>query len=174
MDSYLMVPSLLDSGEMIRMVFCLNTCVNSIPLMEKQELAEVTMNMFVEFVYRGTTNDEKVRLVAVPGLLSSLANLCGEETLLKNSHHLLIQDISLSVIYLVYDDIAAVLVDAGWTHLLVKALQARPDDEMTVGFVVSAIWKICDGFNLGKTAFLAAGVMTALEESIQRCTTDRE
>lgn len=76
--------SLLESGEINQLVYSLRACVANVPLRERQVVAEATIAMVCRISMR---YDEEVnlRFVEVPGLLTSLASLCGEDTFLRSS-----------------------------------------------------------------------------------------
>mmetsp|Transcript_2551 Transcript_2551/g.3541 ORF Transcript_2551/g.3541 Transcript_2551/m.3541 type:complete len:97 (+) Transcript_2551:413-703(+) len=90
--------SLLDSEKINQLVNFLQTCVISIPMNEKQKLAEAALFAITKFSVI-CNNELKAEFVAVPDLLTSLAILCGEETLLRNSDQIK-KDISRSAHYL--------------------------------------------------------------------------
>mmetsp|Transcript_12846 Transcript_12846/g.17625 ORF Transcript_12846/g.17625 Transcript_12846/m.17625 type:complete len:172 (-) Transcript_12846:165-680(-) len=119
--------SLIASGNINQLVSSLRTCIIFLSLREKQELALGVMSMICNF--------------AVPGLLSSLPSLCGEETFLRDSKILVLWFARFSL-SLSYDSpaTAVILIEAGWAVLLVKAFRARPDDELDVEFTRSAIY----------------------------------
>ena len=80
--------SSLDSSEMNRLVDAFRICAVSVSLRERQVMAQTATTMVCQFASFG--NDAVTnRLVEVPGLLSSLARLWGEEVIRKNSDRML-------------------------------------------------------------------------------------
>jgi len=58
---------------------------------------------------------------------------------------------------------AALLLQAGWANLLIRALKAWHRDEETIDWTTSAIHTIlCNDLTNGKAAFITAGAETEL------------
>mmetsp|Transcript_5007 Transcript_5007/g.6915 ORF Transcript_5007/g.6915 Transcript_5007/m.6915 type:complete len:214 (+) Transcript_5007:374-1015(+) len=167
-DPFGMNSSILDSGEINQMVSSIKSCMTSVPVTERQKLAEAAMSLIRLFVSYGN-NAEKARLVAVPDLLSSLASLCKEESILKNSTEMN-ELISNSVNNLSYRSSSRTLalVEAGWADLLVKTLLATPDDDVAVWLICSSIYLMLnENHTASKIPFVAAGAVSALEDILK-------
>jgi hypothetical protein len=159
----------MESGEIDKMVNSLQTCATSLSLSTRQEVAEVAMNMVYQFSYSGD-DAGMAKLVAVPGLLHSLASLCGEETLLDISPNLVVH-ISSSAFYLSIRSPAgaSALVEAGWTDLLIMSLRARPHDVNALGITSWAIYRLLfENPAVCSASFINAGAEAALEEAVNR------
>mmetsp|Transcript_7845 Transcript_7845/g.11123 ORF Transcript_7845/g.11123 Transcript_7845/m.11123 type:complete len:269 (+) Transcript_7845:188-994(+) len=162
-DTYHMI-SLVNSVHINQMVTSLRTCTTRIPLKERQKLAESALRIISRYSNLAFYDNDWIdRLVAVPDLMSSLADLCGEETFLKNSENL-VTDIGYSANNLLRNGLAAtVLKEAGWAELLVKALRARPDDEISVHWAIDAIFSMLDNKHVSyRTMLINAGAEAAL------------
>jgi len=171
-DPVRMISSQMNSGEINQFVSSLRTCLNNLPLNKRQKLAEIAINVIYQFAYEGS-DSVKSRLVAVPGLLSTLASLCGEGTFLRNSHRI-INDISHSAYNLSNGspDRATALAKAGWADLLVKALRARFEHESDVDNASWAIYSVLlNGPIACGAAFFAAGAESALKDTLERYST---
>jgi len=159
---------LLDSGKINKMICSFWTCVVSVPMSGRKKVAEAAIRAFSNFAT--TFFNERIWLVAVPGLLSTLAILCGEEDLLRNSHQI-VNDIGRFTFYLTVLDSAraTVLIDAGWADLLVKAIRARRDDAEAVELICTAIQSLLllHDDSPCRTAFIKAGAIAVLQETIQ-------
>jgi len=155
--------SFLESGEVCRFISALDYFPPS------KLVGEAAFKMIFEFNYHG--NDSiRAQLVAVPGLLSSLARYCKEEPLLRISQPM-VAYISNAAIGLSKKSPAriAALVEAGWADLLINALRARPDDELSVDRASWAISRLLLYSPVDcRTAFISAGAEAALEETLQR------
>lgn len=69
--------------------------------------------------------------------------------------------------------VAAALMEAGWADLLVRTLQARPDDKMTANIASEAIYSLlAENPAVCKSFFIAAGAITALKETKERHNTE--
>jgi len=159
----------LESGEINRLIGALDFYSTS---RTRQLVAEGVMKMVFEFDYYGG-DAVREKLMAVPGLLVILARYCGDEKVLSNSQQL-VANISNLAIALSRKNPArlAVLVEAGWTDLLVKALHARQDDELTVHRVIWAISRLLSySPAVCSAAFKAAGAEAALQEAKDRHST---
>mmetsp|Transcript_24016 Transcript_24016/g.34408 ORF Transcript_24016/g.34408 Transcript_24016/m.34408 type:complete len:190 (+) Transcript_24016:441-1010(+) len=160
--------SLLDSGKIKQMKSSFWTCVISVPMSERRKVAEAAIRAFC--IFAESSFPRRTQLVETPGLLSSLAILCGEETLLRNSEQI-VHDIGRLAFYLscLSTTNAALLVEAGWADLLVKAIRARPDDIDAVTLIIIAIHPVLEYGPIScRTAFIAAGAIAALQETIER------
>ena len=161
--------SLLESGEINRLVGAIQTCMSSVPISERQEVAEAAFQMIFHFTHLGSESI-RARLIEVPGLITSLVLLWGEEALLKNSQEM-VANVGRIAFAWSRDSPSrsAALIEAGWADLIVKALLARPDDKRAVHYVGYAVYdilfKCSDGW---KVAFVAAGAEAALEAAIKR------
>mmetsp|Transcript_5004 Transcript_5004/g.6908 ORF Transcript_5004/g.6908 Transcript_5004/m.6908 type:complete len:186 (+) Transcript_5004:435-992(+) len=160
------------------MVSSLRTCVISVPISERNEVAESAIRAVTSFALYCEDTDKKARFAATPGMLSSLASLCGEESLLRNSYQM-IRSISISIFCLsVFSPTtAAALIKAGWADLLVRALRIRPDNDINTPNVDKnaikwgcwTINKILRSVSVTfKIAFVAAGGKAALKETMER------
>mmetsp|Transcript_29978 Transcript_29978/g.41206 ORF Transcript_29978/g.41206 Transcript_29978/m.41206 type:complete len:128 (+) Transcript_29978:353-736(+) len=101
---------------------------------------------------------------SIPDLLPTLSSLCNEEGLIENSEQL-VEDISNIAICLSKGspERTAVLLEAGWANLLIRALKAWHRDEETIDWTTSAIHTIlCNDLTNGKAAFITAGAETEL------------
>jgi len=159
----------LNSGEIASLVVSLESCT----AIECQQVVLAAFKMVRRFARYGD-DAIKSRLVAIPGLLSSLASLCDEEILKKNPDNI-VEYIIMTAIYLSGENsaAAAALVEAGWADLLVKSLGNREDDKGDVDYASGAIYTLLlFGPSQCKSAFIAAGAELALEETIKRHLTD--
>mmetsp|Transcript_4288 Transcript_4288/g.6018 ORF Transcript_4288/g.6018 Transcript_4288/m.6018 type:complete len:194 (+) Transcript_4288:289-870(+) len=158
--------SLLDSGKIKQMKSSFWTCVISVPMSERRKVAEAAIRAFCRFALVSLLT--RTQWLKAPGLLSSLAILCGEEALLRSSEQI-VNDIGRLVFFLSCFSTtnAALLVEAGWADLLVKAIRARLEDMEAVEWIVSGIMSVLE-YGPSRTAFIAAGAIAALQETIER------
>jgi len=159
---------LVESGELNQLVCTMRACcVPSVSIREKLEVALAAISVVYHFTYRNRGREIMTRLVAVPDLFASLVSLCGEHAVLGNSRYPVF-DICRIAYCVSYNSPAssAVLVDAGWAELLVKALKVNLDNAKMVSNIIDvllrgypAVWRV---------ALIAAGAEAAIEEAIER------
>lgn len=102
-------------------------------------MARIAIIMIGQFSINGG-DAVKDRIVAIPGLLSSMVNLCGEETLLGTSKALVVS-ISGATYWLSEGSPAraAALVEAGWACLLIRTLRTKLYSDLYIKYTSCAI-----------------------------------
>lgn len=174
MDPSSMMSS-LKSGAVGPMISSMVECATYASMKGRQDLAVAAMDVVYQFAY-SRSKLVRARLVEVPGLLSSLSNLCGEEALLKKSKEL-VDGICSSATSLSKGspERAAALVEAGWAELLIRAIRIRYRDQESVDLASLAIYTLLSLSPAdGKAAFIAAGAEGPLVVAMERYRKNRD
>ena len=129
-------------------------------------------------------------LMVMPDLLTTLVSMCRDEAMLRN-----FQTLTSDIIYItsflcriihMYNSISTIMVEVGWTNLLVRALQVRLDvDEednaaALVYDVIRAINYLLCGDKYGSpkqsciSALVAAGAEAALEVAMAKHSANKD
>mmetsp|Transcript_12957 Transcript_12957/g.17764 ORF Transcript_12957/g.17764 Transcript_12957/m.17764 type:complete len:194 (-) Transcript_12957:123-704(-) len=158
----------LDSGVMNSWPNAIRTYSAAVTINERQEVAKATLNVVAYIACYGTVI--RNRLINVPDLFASLADLCKEEVLLLQGNYQMLFNIKSMVHSLTYhycfSEQANVLMEANWTAFVVRSLKASINyRDLVINFID---WFVVHIRHVCKMTLKSTGVEKVLEEVIQK------